>query len=60
MDEKIIQKIAEDLKVSADQVEAALKLLSDGNTVPMIARYRKDVTKGLDEEQSLYIEKQFY
>ncbi|MEE1334602.1 MAG: Tex-like N-terminal domain-containing protein, partial [Erysipelotrichaceae bacterium] len=42
MDEKIIQKIAEDLKVSADQVEAALKLLSDGNTVPMIARYRKD------------------
>jgi uncharacterized protein len=59
MDEKIIQKIAEDLKVSADQVEAALKLLSDGNTVPMIARYRKDVTKGLDEEQILYIEKQF-
>ena len=59
MNEEIIQKIAEALKVDAKQVETTLNLLSEGNTVPMIARYRKDVTGGLDEEQILYIQKQF-
>ncbi len=59
MNEEIIKKIASDLKVTVEQVNATLKLLSEGNTVPMIARYRKDVTKGLDEEQILFIQKQF-
>lgn len=59
MNEEIMQKIAEDLHISAEQVKNTLNLLNEGNTVPMIARYRKDVTKGLDEEQILYIEKQF-
>ncbi len=59
MNEEIMQKIAADLKVSVEQVQNTLNLLAEGNTVPMIARYRKDVTKGLDEEQILFIEKQF-
>lgn len=59
MNEEIIRKIAGDLNISAEQVQNTLNLLAEGNTVPMIARYRKDVTKGLDEEQILYIEKQF-
>ena len=59
MNEEIMQKIAEDLHISAEQVQNTLNLLAEGNTVPMIARYRKDITKGLDEEQILYIEKQF-
>ena len=59
MNEEIVKKIAEELKIKADQVEKTLNLLSEGNTVPMIARYRKDVTGGLDEEQILYIQKQF-
>lgn len=59
MNEEIIKTIAQELKVGQDQVESTLKLLAEGNTVPMIARYRKDVTKGLDEEQILYIQKEF-
>lgn len=59
MNEEIMQTIASELKVGVEQVQNTLNLLAEGNTVPMIARYRKDVTKGLDEEQILYIEKQF-
>ncbi len=57
MNEEIIKSIAEELKVSEDQVTVTLKLLEEGATVPFIARYRKDQTKGLDEEQILFIEK---
>ncbi len=59
MNEEIINKIANQLKITPDQVTVTLNLLEDGNTVPMIARYRKDVTKGLDEEQILFIQKEF-
>lgn len=59
MNEEIMQTIANELKIGVEQVQNTLNLLAEGNTVPMIARYRKDVTKGLDEEQILYIEKQF-
>jgi len=59
MNEEIIQTIAKELKVSEAQVQTTLALLEEGNTVPFIARYRKDQTKGLDEEQILYIEKQY-
>ena len=51
MNEKIIKNIANDLNVKDSQVASALKLLSEGATIPFIARYRKEVTGALDEEQ---------
>ncbi len=59
MNADIIKKVAEELKVNTSKVEATLGLLEEGNTVPFIARYRKEVTGGLDEEAILYIEKQY-
>ncbi|PXY26980.1 Tex family protein [Prauserella muralis] len=47
----IDQKIAEELGVRPAQVRAAVGLLDDGSTVPFIARYRKEVTGGLDDTQ---------
>jgi uncharacterized protein len=47
----IINKIAEELAVQTSQVSAAVKLLDEGSTVPFIARYRKEVTQGLDDTQ---------
>ena len=49
--EKIISKIAEELSVKHTQVENAVKLIDEGNTIPFIARYRKEVTGGLSDEQ---------
>ena len=59
MNEDIIKTIAAELKVGIDQVKNTLSMLEEGNTVPFIARYRKEQTKGLDEEQILFIEKQY-
>ena len=59
MNESIMKEIAVRLNVSDESVTNTLKLLEEGNTVPFIARYRKDTTKGLDEEQILFIEKQY-
>lgn len=50
MNEMIIKEIATDLNISEKQVMTVLTLLSDGNTVPFIARYRKEATGALDEE----------
>ena len=47
----IIKKISEELQVKAGQVEAAVKLIDGGCTIPFIARYRKEVTGALDDEQ---------
>ncbi len=47
----ICQSIAKELNVRSEQVIAAVKLIDDGNTVPFIARYRKEVTGGLDDTQ---------
>ncbi len=47
----IINKIAEELSVQPNQVNAAVQLLDEGATVPFIARYRKEVTQGLDDTQ---------
>ena len=57
--ENISSVIAAELNIKASQVEATVKLLDEGNTIPFIARYRKEATGGLDEEQILYIEKQY-
>ena len=51
MNQDIIKEIAVELKVKNTQVESVLKLLEEGNTVPFIARYRKEATGALDEEQ---------
>ena len=50
MNEMIIKDIVEELGVSEKQVNAVLTLLSEDNTIPFIARYRKEATGGLDEE----------
>ena len=50
MNESIIKEISKNLNIKINQVEAVLKLLSDGNTIPFIARYRKEATGALDEE----------
>ena len=59
MNEEIILSIAKELKVKVSQVKAALEMLENGDTVPFIARYRKEQTGSLDEEQLLSIEKSY-
>ena len=56
MNNKIIEEISKELMISIKQVEATLKLLEEGNTIPFIARYRKEVTGALDEEKIRKIE----
>lgn len=51
MKESLCRIIAGELQARAEQVEAAVRLLDEGNTVPFIARYRKEVTGGLDDTQ---------
>ncbi len=48
--DKIIKVIAEELNIKASQVENTVKLIDEGNTIPFIARYRKEVTGGLSDE----------
>ena len=48
--DKIINTIADELKIRTNQVEATIKLIDEGNTIPFIARYRKEVTGGLSDE----------
>lgn len=50
MNELIIKEISKDLNITEKQVTTVLSLLSDGNTIPFIARYRKEATGALDEE----------
>ena len=48
--DKIINQIAQELQVKNTQVESAIKLIDEGNTIPFIARYRKEATGGLSDE----------
>ena len=50
MNELIIKEISKDLSITEKQVNTVLTLLSEGNTIPFIARYRKEATGALDEE----------
>ncbi|MBL8819263.1 MAG: RNA-binding transcriptional accessory protein [Planctomyces sp.] len=45
------QKLARDLGIKTSQIENAVRLLNEGNTIPFIARYRKEATQGMDETQ---------
>ena len=56
---ELIKKIALDLKIKVTQVEKVLELLAEQNTVPFIARYRKEVTGALDEEKIREISKEY-
>lgn len=47
----ILRQLKEELNLRLDQVEAAVKLIDEGNTIPFIARYRKEATGSLDDEQ---------
>ena len=49
--DKIFKKISEELSIREAQVEATVKLIDEGNTIPFIARYRKEVTGNLSDEQ---------
>ncbi len=51
MNEQIINEIALELNIKTDQVIKTLQMLEDGNTIPFIARYRKDITGNLDEDK---------
>ena len=51
MNENIINDISNELNIKTDQAKTVLKLLEEGNTIPFIARYRKEATGALDEEQ---------
>ena len=46
----INEKIAQELNIKTSQVENTIKLIDDGNTIPFIARYRKEVTGNLSDE----------
>ncbi|MCL2383726.1 MAG: RNA-binding transcriptional accessory protein [Oscillospiraceae bacterium] len=50
MNEQVVKEISRDLNIKESQVTSTLNLLQEGNTIPFIARYRKEVTGGLDEE----------
>ncbi|RJL23426.1 Tex family protein [Pectobacterium polaris] len=56
MNDSLSQLIASELQARTEQVDAAVRLLDEGNTVPFIARYRKEVTGGLDDTQLRQLE----
>ena len=51
MNEEIIKTLEEETNISKSQIESTLKLLEEGCTIPFIARYRKEVTNNLNEEE---------
>ncbi len=55
----IIKTLANNLSISIKQVESVIKLLGEGNTIPFIARYRKEVTGGLTEDKIRSIEEMY-
>ena len=59
MNENIINDISNELNIKTEQVKTVLKLLEEGNTIPFIARYRKEATGALDEEQIRKINEEY-
>jgi len=56
---KSLISVAQKLKIPQDKIQIVLELLQEGSTVPFIARYRKQLTGGLDEEQIELINKDY-
>ncbi len=59
MNDKIIEELAKTLNISIKSIKSTLTLLEEGNTIPFIARYRKEVTGNLDEVQIRAIEEEY-
>ena len=59
LNDELISKVASELNIKDSQVKSVLDLLSEGGTIPFIARYRKEVTGSLDEEQIREISKEY-
>ena len=59
MNEKIVDSLEQTLKIKKQYINVVIDLLSAGNTVPFIARYRKDQTGNLNEDQIRLIEKEY-
>lgn len=59
LNEEIIKRLSEEIKIKDTQIIAVLNLLNEGATVPFIARYRKEATGGLDEDQIRLINDEF-
>ncbi len=59
VNEELIKQVAKNQGIKIKQVKVVLELLKEGNTVPFIARYRKEITDSLDEEQIRAIEKEY-
>ena len=59
MNDDIIKILENNLQITKKQIQVVIKLLSDGNTIPFIARYRKEATNGLDEEKIREIQKMY-
>ncbi|AWE08908.1 RNA-binding transcriptional accessory protein [Lysinibacillus sp. 2017] len=57
---QMLQMIANDVKIQSKQVQAVIQLLEEGNTVPFIARYRKEMTGSLDEVQIKAVEDRYH
>lgn len=53
---ELVQQLASELAVRPAQIEATIRLMDDGASVPFIARYRKEVTEGLDDTQLRQLE----
>ena len=51
MNDELIKNLSNDINISEKRIRSALKLLEEGATIPFIARYRKEVTEGLNEEE---------
>ncbi|WP_307397900.1 Tex family protein [Bacillus horti] len=56
MEQQIMEQLVQELKLTQKSIQTTVSLLDDGNTVPFISRYRKEMTGGLDEEQVRGIE----
>ena len=56
---KILEDITAETNITLTQIEKSIQLLSEGNTIPFIARYRKEVTGGLDEIKLRDIQKKY-
>jgi protein Tex len=59
MNEVVINELGAELSIKKEQIEAVLKLLGEGSTIPFIARYRKEATGALDENQIAKIEEKY-
>ena len=59
LNEKLIKEVAQNQNITVSQVKTVLALLEEGNTVPFIARYRKEKTGSLDEEEIRAIQKEY-